>query len=397
MPSFDTYKSILQGGSTLGQARKIQSDMVIEATWDGDIASQVGYFYMYDDDDHKTQLSLFKPDNDKYKVPIPVKVSKHTTQTFNKDQITYWMQFKPSQELDIPFYKERFADKYSAKFPVGLYVDLKDERGIYNRWMVVATAGYYDNQLPTWEVLPCTYIFDFVINAKKYRMAGVNRSQNSYNSGVWEDYKFETPQNQTIVLLPMNEITEHLWYNQRMIIDEKVNVSKGCEPVVWRITKVQRLAQHGICNLTFAQDIFDPFKDVIEYDKDGNVEAMYANLKVATNVDATDSTQPMFIHGVITHTGTTEVLKIGGNYKRFEINFFENDDPYPFINGNWSYTVDGKDASGLVDVTTTGLNANQIKVKFIGSDKYIGKVLKITYTTDDGLITTHCEMGIAGL
>ena len=102
MPSFDTYKSILQGGSTLGQARKIQSDMVIEATWDGDIASQVGYFYMYDDDDHKTQLSLFKPDNDKYKVPIPVKVSKHTTQTFNKDQITYWLQFKPSQELDIP-------------------------------------------------------------------------------------------------------------------------------------------------------------------------------------------------------------------------------------------------------------------------------------------------------
>lgn len=397
MPSFEVYKKLLSGSGTVGRARKIQSDMIIESSWDGDIASQIGYFYMYEDDDHKTQLYDLLPENDIYKIPIPVKVSKHTTQTFNKDQTTYWLQFKPSQELTIPKYKERFVDNYTAKFPVGLYVDLKDERGVFNRWLVVATAGYYDNQFPTWEVLPCSYIFDVVINAKKYRIAGVNRSQNSYNSGVWADYKFESPQNQGIALLPMNYLTEQFWYNQRLIVDEKVDPAKGCIPVVWRITKVQRVAQRGICNLTMAQDIYDPNRDEVEYDSDGNIVAMYADLKVAPNVDATSPIESSSIYGVITHTGISEVLKISGNYKRFDVNFYQNDNIMPFMSGTWSYSIDGFDARALVDVVTSGLNANQIKIKFIGGDSYISKVLTITYTTDDSSVVASIEMGIEGL
>lgn len=64
---------------------------------------------------------------------------------------------------------------------INVYVDIPDANGKYNKWLVAATANYYDMQFPSFEILPCDKIFRWVYEGVKYQMAGVLRSQNSYN------------------------------------------------------------------------------------------------------------------------------------------------------------------------------------------------------------------------
>lgn len=188
MPSFSTYKQLYGANNyvdtpvtTIGEAHKFYSDMVMEETWWRDIESQVAYLYDYYHDDYKTKFLNLDPVNDPKKVPIDIKYIAHTSQTYSKDIVTYHIQLRPSQECNVDYYKEYFEDRYGATFPNGLYVDIRDNKGRYNKWLIVAIANFYDSQFSTYEVLPCDYVFQWIINNKKYYMSGVLRSQNSYN------------------------------------------------------------------------------------------------------------------------------------------------------------------------------------------------------------------------
>lgn len=178
MPSLDNYRKML-GNKTLGQARKDVSDMIMDATFDGDINTRVCYFYDYWHDNCKTRLKDLHPEKDPDKVAITVKWRRSSAQTMDKDITDHHIQFKSSQKMNVDYYPEFFQKRYDAIFPVGLYCDVPDEKGIYNRWLVVATANYYVSQFPTFSILPCDHIFDWIYNGKKIRMAGCLRSQNS--------------------------------------------------------------------------------------------------------------------------------------------------------------------------------------------------------------------------
>lgn len=390
MPSFNTFKKI-NGDLTIGQNHKTQSDMVIEATWDNGIASRVAYFYDYEHDNYLTQLDDLKPEQDKNKIPISIKYLAHTSQTLSKDKVSYHLQLKPSQDENvIPYYKEKFKERYGATFPVGLFVDIPDNKGKYNRWLVVAEADYNDAQFPTFELLRCDYVFQWVIDGVKMQMAGVLRSQNSYNSGVWVDYRIESTENQQMCILPLTRETEKLWYNQRLIIDNNVLT----EPVTWVITKINRIASNGTVKLTFAQDAFDPHKDYIETDSDGNVIGKWADY-YTDGIAPEDKTDDDGISVKVSVVGKAKV-KVGGGYKRLYVNFFNNEEEISFIKGTWTYAINGEDASALVDVSSEGLKENEISLSFIGTDKYIGNVLLVTYTTETN-ISGSIELSISGL
>lgn len=192
MPSFLNYKRNLQNkGKTLGEVRKRQADEIIESTWWGDSAARVGYLYDYYHDlesPERLKLRDLHPINDFNKIPIDIKYLRHTGQTYSKDIITYHLQLKPSQKCNVPYYHEVF-DVYNAIFPVGLYIDIEDNKGQFNKWLVIGLADFYDAQFPTYEILPCDYVFQWVKDRKKYQMSGCLRSQNSYNSYcclIWE-------------------------------------------------------------------------------------------------------------------------------------------------------------------------------------------------------------------
>ena len=191
-------------------------------------------------------------------------------------------------------------------------------------------------------------------------------------------------------ILPLTRDTEKLWYNQRLIIDNNVLT----EPVAWVVTKINRVANNGTVKLTFAQDAFDPHKDYIELDPEGNVIGKWADYYV-DGLAPEDKPDTEGITAKVSVVGKAKV-KVGGGYKRLYVNFFNNGEDIGFINGTWSYSIDGDDASMLVDISTDGLKVNEISLRFMGTDEYIGKVLLVTYTTDNN-ISDSIELSISGL
>ena len=180
MITLDNYGKILGGRRTIGQVHKEQADMLMEKTWDRDIAARIGYFYDYAHDTHIKQLNDLHPEEDDYKVPIDIKFIVASSQTYSKDAITYHLQLRPSQDPNVvPYYKECFTDRYEATFPVGLYVDLQDSKGKFNRWLVVAEANANDPQFPTFELLRCDKVINYILEGKKWFVPAVLRSQNS--------------------------------------------------------------------------------------------------------------------------------------------------------------------------------------------------------------------------
>ena len=176
MPSPNDYRKIL-GNKTLGQVRKDMSDKIMDYTWDGDIASRVIYLFDYWHDNNKTLLDDMKPDD--FMTPIDAKFVMYGSQTFDKDPITVHLQFRPGQKCNVDYYDEYFKKPYDALFPIGLYALVPDEQGIYNRWLIVEKANYNVTQFPTFEILRCDKVFEWIFSGKKYRCPGVLRSQNS--------------------------------------------------------------------------------------------------------------------------------------------------------------------------------------------------------------------------
>lgn len=178
MPSLFNYGKTI-GIMTNGEARKRQSDMIMEYSWDEDIATRTCYFYDWYHDEYKTQLNDLHPEKDENKIPMRVKYLANSSQTFDKDNVTYHLQLKPSQECVVPYYDEFFKDRYYSSYPCGLYCDIPDSKGVYNRWLVVGEANFNNSQFPTFELLRCDKILQYIIDGTKYNVAGTLRSQNS--------------------------------------------------------------------------------------------------------------------------------------------------------------------------------------------------------------------------
>lgn len=405
MPSFNLYKKMLcpKSNETLGNIHKIQSDKVMDYTWWNDINAQVGYLYDWYHDSTPTLLRNLNPQEDKNKIPIDVKYLRASSKTYDKDTTTFRIQLRPNQECNVDYYNECFKDRYQSIFPCGLYIDLMDNNGKYNRWLVVGEADFYDPQWSTFEVLPCDYVFQYMMNGMKKQVAGVLRSQNSYNSGIWTNYKETTQEDQQKFVIPLNRETEKIFHDLRMIIDAGVLT----EPVTWQITKIHRLAPNGLVSGTLAQTKFNDNTDFIELDNNGNVIGMWADFYTQIPQTPIDTSTN---YAVITYSGLKPQVKVGGSYKKFTVTFFnENKEPITFENGTWSFKIKRnpntpdeviEDCSEIIKVldntTSTDLEENQIKLRFDGGTEYLGDILIISYTSISD-IYTDVEMEIIGL
>lgn len=179
MPSLEKYKQ-RHSIRTNGQERKYQAAQIVEATWYEDVNHTVGWLFDYYHDPCITQLHHFEPDKCTGLIPIDVKYLRESSQTYAKDVVTYRIELRPFQEINVPYYKEFFIDNYDSIFPTGLYILLEDAKGIWHRWLIVGPANIHDNQFPTFDILECDHILQYIYDNKKYQIAGAGRSQNSY-------------------------------------------------------------------------------------------------------------------------------------------------------------------------------------------------------------------------
>lgn len=402
MPSFREAKRIYGSNLTIGQQLKQMSDMAMEETWDNNIQSKVCYIYDYyhdnqpDKKDHMTYERTTK-------TRIDAKFIVKSYQSIDKDQVDYYIQFKPSQPVEFTkndqlyYYEQDFRRKYGAEFPTGLYCDIPDEKGVYRKWMIILSEPA--NQFTKYLVLPINYNFMWIErNGKEHikrRMWAVLRSQNSYNSGLWTDLRFTTQENQDKVLLPLNSITDKIWYTDDQSKTMRVLVSAFTDhPIAWKISKVENSQPLGIQRLTLYQTFFEQNHDYIEKDSDGYIIGMWADY-FSDGVTPTDPSTPTFLPSVYSKiSASTDSLKVGGSYKTLTLNIFKDSDDditkeYSDATFTWSCSIGDEDWTDKV--TWRPAAYNQMKVKFPDDRSQLTKLITFKCTVIKGDISFDSE------
>lgn len=187
------------------------------------------------------------------------------------------------------------------------------------------------------------------------------------------------PEDQTKFLVPLNEITSQIYYNQRLILDAKTISS---EPRAWQVSKINRLVSNGMVMITLAQDKFNPDADL--RDSEG---IWWADAKTHNGVPSVPNEfLPIDnIYGVITCAGSQNI-KVGGSYKKLKINYFNKDKEVETISGSWHFYFNDSLIDDIILISTSGTADNEIKIKFMGEPTYIGKEISVKYIPTMGEI-----------
>ena len=146
MPSLQTARRVANaknnGAKTIGQIYKEQSDELMEWTWDNDIQSKVCYIYDYAHD-NQPELKDHMTYENTTKTRIDAKFIVSQYGSISKDQVAYHLMFKPSQPLEfndgdeLYYFETNYRKKYDIPFPCSLYIDIPNEKGIYEKWLII--------------------------------------------------------------------------------------------------------------------------------------------------------------------------------------------------------------------------------------------------------------------
>lgn len=406
MSLYENYKRRMQVDTcstgknypTLGEKLKSDSDKIMELTWNNDVQAKKGFIYDYMHDDHPDIKDHMNYENT-IKTPIDVKLIVKTYSSLDQDQPEFYCQFKPSQKMefeendDLYYFETEYRQRYGIEFPIGMMLDLPDDKGVYRKWLICERE--LANQFPKYLILPIDYQFMWIEKAGgkiyKRKMWGVSRSQKSYTIGVYADRVFTRPDNQQKALLPLNPITENLWYtneddkNMRMVVSAKTK-----HPIVWKLTKIENSTPLGIQTLTFYQNYWDSHRDYIEKDKNGNIIGMWADY-YDSSIEPTDPDIPSSTPSSITAkiSASTSSIKVGGSFRTLTANLFNesNEDitsEYENSLFTWTCSIDGEDWTDIV-TWRSGTKFNQTKLSFPLDKTQLGKILsvKCTITKDE--------------
>lgn len=404
MPSLSDYKRQLSdNGSYIGQVQKKNSDMIMEQTWDRDIQSKKCYIYDFFHDDQPWLNEGMTYENTT-KTLIYAKFIVTQSQSLEKDRVSVMLQFKPSEKLrfdesdELYYYETNYKSRYNSDFPCGMYCDIPDDNNVYHKWIICAKE--IDNQFTKYLILPANYRFSWIeISGNKRiirRVWGSTRSQNSYNSGLWTAYYSTEVENQFKAILPMNSITEEIFYvdgsnqNQRFVISAMTK-----NPRTWQVSKFEDMlmGDFGLIRLTFAQVAFNRSTDFIDYDAinpDGSkdVFAMYANYYNSIVEPIEIITNPT---NSCVLSASTGVIKAGGSYKTITVNFYDEKgidvtDKYMenISIDNWEFYIDEKNVSNenVISVLQHA-DKNKIKIRFAKNDEYLSKALIVKFKNQE--------------
>lgn len=394
MPSLQTARRVANaknnGAKTIGQIYKEESDWAMEQTWDNDIQSKICYIYDFYHDDQPRLAEGMTYENTT-KTRIDAKFIVKSYQSMDKDQVEYYIQFKPTQKThfsegdELYYFETDYRKKYHNDNFIGLFIDIPNDENIYEKWMILRTEPA--NQFPKYLILKCNYELMWIENNGtekiKRRMWSVLKMQSSYNSGLWTDLRFTSQENQDKVWLPLNPITEKIWYTNESSKNMRVLVSSFTDnAIAWQISKVENAQPLGVQKLTLYQDFFDQHRDYIEKDSDGNIIGMWASYfdsEITPTDPSTPTTPPSSITARI--SASTSTIKVGGSYKNLTVNLFNdsNEDittEYADATFTWTCSIDDEDWTDKV-TWRAGTEYNQKKVKFPNDTSVIGKILSV--------------------
>ena len=190
MPSLQTARRVANaknnGAKTIGQIYKEQSDFLMEETFFNDIQSKVCYIYDYFRD-NQPELKDHMTYENTTKTRIDAKFIIKTYQSMDKDQVEYYLQFKPSQKTEFSegdelyYFETDYRKKYHNDDFIGMFIDIPDDKGIYRKWIICKKE--IANQFVKFLILPVNYQLMWIETKGqekiKRKMWCVLRNQNS--------------------------------------------------------------------------------------------------------------------------------------------------------------------------------------------------------------------------
>lgn len=399
MPSLQTARRVANaknnGAKTIGQIYKEQSDEMMEWTWDNDEQSKLCYIYDWKHDD-SPNMNIGMTYENTTKTPIDAKILVSKYGSIDKDSPTLQCQFKPSQKEyftkdDELFYMEEYRQKYHLDdIFVGMYLDVPDKKKVYHRHLICMKD--VEQNFQKYFLLPCDYFLQWIQTKadKRYKrsMWCVLKSQSSYNSGIWVDNVTASQQNQELLFIPTNEISDTIYYvsednnnNQRLIVDIPNYSIENWTPNTWVVSKVERVNVRGRTKLTLYQKPFNSNTDYIEKDENGIITGLWANYfgGTAPTDPSIPTTPPSSITARI--SASTSTIKVGGSYKNLTVNLFNDsneDITTEYADATFTCTCSIDDEDWTDKVTwRAGTEYNQKKAKFPSDTSTIGKILSV--------------------
>lgn len=345
----DSYKIRMTAlGSYEGESRRRNSQKIMDASWMRDASTKPVYVKWCDqgtpivDDDDEILYA-------KYNVKQYYSVS--------GDEIPYLLQFRLEDMQNRPDIK------------VGSYVYIPNETNIYEWWMIVNI-----DDRPMFRqcmILKCLHTYKWATFQNGHRVVheclGAPRLQSSYNSGVWLDYYVQVIEQQHVMILPNNDDTRTIMYDQRFLLGDE----KRYPPLAYKISKVSPSMNGDIVQFTMTQEQYSTALD--------NFELMIGGYYSSTITPELPELEeiPAISDLEITCSGKPAV-RAGGGYKKFSLKA-RTDGKLVDATDDIEWIVDFPD--GDLKQLETSEAGNVFKVKCKPDYSLIGKTFTITAKT----------------
>lgn len=342
---FEHYKSrMAHKGANMSEMLRMQSNMIIEQTWERDPNYRRVYVV-------KVSNGLPKV-TDKHKL-VDVKFNVDTYQKVGSDEPAYHLQFRHG------------AEKLNPDIGVGSYIYMADEDGEWKWWML--TGLDERPQFRQYTINECNWKFGWVSDGKIYYHLGILRNgsatrevdENSYTSVV---------NGNAIAWMSTNADTQSIDHNQRFLISDYGRKT----PLCFGVGNIVDTMPLGITRFVLSQQTFDPAHD--------NADLMLANYYDST-VEPVEPDIEQELSGTaeITYSGTKPTIKVGGSFKTFTPIFSAESTTVD----KWLISDENGDISGNANYTIER-DGEKLKLKIALNYNLIGTVLIIQLIGSDG-------------
>ena len=339
---FDSYRKRMGViGSYEGEVRRKNSQKIMDASWMRDSATKPVYVKWVD-----SGLPVVNEDD----TPVYAKFNVKSYHNITGDEVAYLLQFR---QEDM---------KNNLDIKVGSYVQIANEMDEPEWWLIV----HEDDRLQfrQFSILKCLHTYRWATFKDGYRIIheclGAPRLQSSYNSGVWLDYYVQVIEQQHVMIMPNNDATRTIMYDQRFLLGD----SQRYPPLAYKISKVSPSMNGDTVQFTMTQEQFSASLD--------SAEEMIGGYYTSTILpELPEHAEIPTVSGLeITYSGQPAV-RAGGGYKKFTLTARGGDQ---LEDVEWTIDFSNGDPTKLEYV----IEGSVIKVKCLPDYELIGKTFVIT-------------------
>ena len=205
---------------------------------------------------------------------------------------------------------------------------------------------------------------------------------------MWIDRYFNALDDVNKLWLPLNSITEKIYYTNNNDTNQRFIVSALIEkPLTWKVSKIENTKPLGIVKVTLDQDSFNSHTDYVNFETGEMYADYYSNIIKADNSISESAEDKTFICRI---TSASNTIKCGGSYKLLTASFFDccdNDVTNSFIGlitkDSWECFIDGKafNTGGLITLKPQN-DKNKIRIKLANDKSFLTKTLTVRCTVN---------------